>query len=421
MTTLDSYKVEHLFLLVGENPLPNYIAARTLLEDGGTVYLVFTQHTQAQKKCLLKQIKEQKSLPIAKKIDWIDLANYESDSYHIRDRIQKKIKAISSGRIGLNYTGGTKAMAVHAYRAVQEAQEGKPDAVFSYLDSRHLSMCIDRNEKSPISCKFELFLSFKELFNLHNLKWQNNQPPSPDPTLPDAATEFAKFYLDTELANSWKNWCKTYLRHQTKEDDQWKPEDKLQEKPIITLKGLAKPIKKILCEYLDASESADILKLDVTQKKGFKDLSNVCAWLDGIWLEDYVLQQVKEVSPKYQIHDKGISFRIEDPQRIGREKFEFDVAFMVGYQLFALSCTTSSNKKLCKQKLIEAHLRARQLGGDEARVALVCFYDTPSYIKAELRTTIQDRKIEVFGRDDILNLSEKISGWIERNNQEAKQ
>ncbi|MCT7961120.1 DUF1887 family CARF protein [Laspinema sp. D1] len=417
MTNLDNYKVEHLFLLVGENPLPNYIAARTLLENGGTVYLVFTEHTKPQKNCLFKQIKGQKTLPIAKKVELVDLGNDESDSYQISDRIKKRIKAINSGRIGLNYTGGTKAMAVHAYRAVQEAQ---PDAVFSYLDSRHLSMCIDREKGSPISCKVDLVLSFKELFDLHNLKWQNNQPPSPEPTLPDAATEFAKFYENTQLANYWKNWCQEYLRPKTKKDDKWKPEEELQKQSIITLQGLPNPIKKILCEYLDASESADMLKLDVTQKKGFKDLSNVCAWLDGIWLEDYVLQQVKQVSPRYPINDKGISFRIEDPEKTWREKFEFDVAFMVGYQLFALSCTTSSNKKLCKQKLIEAHLRARQLGGDEARVALVCFYDTPSYIKAELRTTIQDRKIEVFGRDDILKLSEKIGGWIERNNQEAK-
>ncbi|AFZ28138.1 hypothetical protein Cylst_6172 [Cylindrospermum stagnale PCC 7417] len=37
MSNLNDYKVKHLFLLVGENPLPNYIAARTLLENDGTV------------------------------------------------------------------------------------------------------------------------------------------------------------------------------------------------------------------------------------------------------------------------------------------------------------------------------------------------------------------------------------------------
>ncbi|WP_017662277.1 hypothetical protein [Baaleninema simplex] len=72
-----------------------------------------------------------------------------------------------------------------------------------------------------------------------------------------------------------------------------------------------------------------------------------------------------------------------------------------------------------KQKLFEAHLRARQLGGDEARVALVCCYDFPEYIKDEVRFAIPDKKIQVFGRQDLANLADGIDDWIDRNNQEA--
>ncbi len=32
MTIPNEYKVDHLFLLIGENPLPNYLAAKLLLE-----------------------------------------------------------------------------------------------------------------------------------------------------------------------------------------------------------------------------------------------------------------------------------------------------------------------------------------------------------------------------------------------------
>ena len=31
---------EHLFLLIGKNPLPNWVAARLLLRDEGRLYLV---------------------------------------------------------------------------------------------------------------------------------------------------------------------------------------------------------------------------------------------------------------------------------------------------------------------------------------------------------------------------------------------
>ena len=37
---------DHLFLLLGENPLPNWVAARLLLKEGGQVYLVHSPHTK---------------------------------------------------------------------------------------------------------------------------------------------------------------------------------------------------------------------------------------------------------------------------------------------------------------------------------------------------------------------------------------
>lgn len=423
MSNLDEYKVEHLLLMVGENPLPNYVAALTLLKDGGKVYLVFTEHTKAQKNCLLQQLQERKKLGIAK-IDLIDLAKYESNSYHIRDRIQNKInQSIKSGKIGLNYTGGTKAMAVHAYRAVQELQ---PDAVFSYLDSRSLEMCIDRPNAPPIREKVSLKISFTKLFGLHRLKWKDDRPPSSDPTLSDAAVQFADFYQTEDLAKAWRDWCKNKLLRQMKCYDQygnyvWKEEPELKAQPTIEIKSLPDNIKTILRQHLDAS--TDVLNISVTEKKGFNDLTHVCSWLDGVWLEDYVLQQVKQVASEYSINDRGMSFNIEDPENRSSEypKFEFDVAFMLGYQLFAISCTTSDKPSLCKQKLFEASIRARQLGGDEARVALVCCYHTPSYIKSQLRTMIYDRKIEVFGREDLPKLASKISKWIDKNNKEANQ
>lgn len=89
---------------------------------------------------------------------------------------------------------------------------------------------------------------------------------------------------------------------------------------------------------------------------------------------------------------------------------------MRDYQLFALSCTTTDKHSLCKQKLFEAALRARQLGGAEARVALVCCHDRPELLKAELEIVTRDRKLAVFGRQDLEHLSQKIADWIGQNN-----
>lgn len=411
MNIPDKYKVEHLFLLVGENPLPNYVAARTLLQEGGTVYLVFTNQTKSQKGCL-RGIDGLNGLNI--KCQDVDLADYESNAYYIRDRIQKRIESINSESVGLNYTGGTKAMAVHAYRAMKEL---KPNAVFSYLDPRRLKMCIDQENNQPIFCDVSLELSLKELFKLHhNNYWLDNKPPTSQPCLPEVAAKFAEFYADKNLADKWRDWCNKKLRNQTKKqtekDNKWKEEKDLSS-VSISLESLPQEIINILPSELDAS--AEKLSLNITKNKGFDSFTQVCEWLDGTWLESYVLQQIKEIQDKFDIKESMMSFHIRDSQKTGRERFEFDVAFIKGYQLFAISCTTTNSKSLCKQKLFEAHLRARQLGGDEARVALVCYSDKPGWIKDEMRFAMGDKKIEVFGKDDLANLADGIADWVESN------
>ena len=52
-------------------------------------------------------------------------------------------------------------------------------------------------------------------------------------------------------------------------------------------------------------------------------------------------------------------------------KFEIDVALVRGHRLYVISCTTDTTLGLCKSKLFEVAMRARQLGGDLARFALV--------------------------------------------------
>ncbi|MFN5387946.1 MAG: DUF1887 domain-containing protein, partial [Pseudanabaena sp.] len=136
-TELDKYKVDHLFLLIGENPLPNYVAAHLLLNKGGTLYLVHTVGTSEQARRLAEILKN--DLSGCRPPELVSLDDYESDGFQIRDRIERKAKPLE-GRLGLNYTGGTKAMAVHAYQALLSIN--RANTVFSYLDPRRLEMCI---------------------------------------------------------------------------------------------------------------------------------------------------------------------------------------------------------------------------------------------------------------------------------------
>lgn len=406
---LSAYQVNHLFLLMGENPLPNAVAALTLLQPDGTSYLVHTRHTQTQAERLADVLQD---VPTLKPAQLINLGINQAEPSVIRQQIQSIARSLS-GAIGMNYTGGTKAMSVHAYRSLEQVH---PHAIFSYLDSNTLEMVIDHDQSSSVRFKATPQLSLEQLFRLHGLVWRADSPPLVQPIRAAAATGLAALHQFSILSKAWRSWCNTELRKFGKNEyGHWRTEAELAQFPPIDLANLPDPFKALLCNHFGAV--GNTLSLQVAQKQGFDHFTQLCEWLDGTWLEHYGLAQVQQVAMACGIHDSRLSFRIRglNQPNYRWDKFEFDVAFMHHYQLFALSCTTTDRRGLCKQKLIEANLRARQLGGAEARVGLVCCYDKPDSLRSELEVATRNRKIAVFGRSDLPSLGQKIVNWVKQN------
>ncbi|HIK55451.1 MAG TPA: DUF1887 domain-containing protein [Synechococcales cyanobacterium M55_K2018_004] len=407
---LSNYQTDYLFLLMGENPLPNAVAALTLLKSGGTPILIHTERTAAQAQYLTQVLKDFSSLQPAR---CVDLGKGQADASAIQQTIGKIAQSLA-GRIGMNYTGGTKVMSVHAYRAVESVQ---PRAVFSYLDSNTLEMTLEQAGQASLRVKVSPNLSLNQLFRLHGLSWQDDRPPLNAPMLPEAAGAIAHFHQSPDLAQAWRNWCNRQLRSVAKNEySRWRSEAELAGLDPIDLTGLPEVmIAKVMKPYLGGRDG--FLPLQTAQQQGFRDLTQVCEWLDGTWLEHHVLFQIQQVASDIGIHDSRVSFNIRDPQKPHQSwaKFEFDVAFMHHYQLFALSCTTTDKRSLCKQKLMEASVRARQLGGAEARVGLVCCHHNPNSLRSELEVATRNQKIAVFGRLDLMNLGGCIAKWVKQN------
>ena len=102
-----------------------------------------------------------------------------------------------------------------------------------------------------------------------------------------------------------------------------------------------------------------------------------------------------------------------------KNKFDLDVAALRGYQLFAISCTTYDRKKEIKIKLFEAYIRARQLGGDEARIGMVCFApenhsdNNPANIEKEIKEEWDaPGKFRIFGAEDLPHLTNRLKEWF---------
>ncbi|MEG4496156.1 DUF1887 domain-containing protein [Microcoleus sp. F10-C6] len=413
----DKYKVDHLFLLIGENPLPNYVAANLLLKQGGTLYLVHTTGTYNQAKRLAKILGEEG----VKTIELLSLQHYESDAHHIKETIRPRLDKITEGKIGLNYTGGTKAMAVHAYRTVFSKKS--PDTVFSYLDPRRLEMCIDRESlpRIPLKVKPDLLeVKLNKLFQIHDLKLE--KIPTKDAQSPKLADALAQVFKDKNTSKHWFDWyCGVFCEEARKKRNgkwgDWKSKSDLAGLSISLAKAPPEIITYLKQENLVTPD--DKLSLQAVQQQGcFPAIQDFCKYLDGLWLEHYVLQQLTKIANSNSIKDYGTDFKIPLPGTEGG--FQFDVAFTRGYQLFAISVSTTSDRKLCKGKLFEAYLRARQMGGDEARVALICCTDEPDSLRSEIAVSIDDKKIAVFGRDDLMDLASRIAEWIQQNDNDAK-
>jgi NAD(P)H-hydrate repair Nnr-like enzyme with NAD(P)H-hydrate epimerase domain len=68
---------------------------------------------------------------------------------------------------------------------------------------------------------------------------------------------------------------------------------------------------------------------------------------------------------------------------------------------------------MCKLKLFEAYVRARNLAGDEARVGLVCMAKEPKKIEQEMvRSWDVEGKVRVWGHQHLPKFSEQLVDWF---------
>jgi hypothetical protein len=423
---------EHLFLLVGSNPLPNAVAGKLLAAPGGTITLVYSNSTShvAQRLqgwlCPQDPPKSQILPKVLRK------EVQESRSASIAQNVLAALQEVNVQRVGLHYTGGTKAMSVHAYRAVERwAHEQRKkgteiETVFSYLDARTLKMVFD--PPNPASgegsreeyAALEVRLRLGDLLRLHGWTLEKDDDPVTKAILPQSAQALIDVHLDKAAAGQWGEWVqKTLEPCARKGEDKWK-NDELRKTPLAWPScATESELGRFIATWVRETGTSTLQQLDFAAPKDnkyFAKTKHIPAWLHGKWLEHRVLDVLNGLADSLCLH--------ECLQNIVPREVEFDVDVIAlrGYQLFALSCSTESGKTLLKHKLFDAALRARQLGGDEACAALVCCSDDPDKLQQETRHVFTENvegqprsgneRIKVFGRRDLANLASHVKQWI---------
>lgn len=357
----DDRTLNRLVLLVGSNPLPNYLAVGAL-RPRHAVKLLHSPETQAPA--------ERLRAALAAQWPHVEVALVCVSSATKASAIRDACQSLDVDHV--HYSGGTKTMAVHARASLVTT-----DKEASYLDERSAVVRFDDGYEVELTgC--ETRLSLGVLLQLHGVTDCGSSTAIDDGRTAGDLEEVARQVRgNPKLAQT--------LYQEFRNDD----------RKMIPL-GQAK------CNPLFPARHG--LSLSVPSIPGSEwtkaRYEHWVKFLAGGWLEHWVASRIR--SHLGSAVDMSVGVHYKRPPNSGH--FEIDVALLRGHRFYAVSCTTDTTKGLCKSKLFEIAIRARQMGGDLARSALVCPVNTS--VADELRMEIASlwdasNAPRVFGLDDM--------------------
>jgi hypothetical protein len=369
-----SMKASTLILLVGSNPMPNYLTAYALRP--ATLALVYSDKTFSAMQRLSAALRS--DLGERMKIR-SSLLDDETSAAALNDVIRAIAEGIPPASLAINYTGGTKVMAAHALRAY--SQVGGRDAAASYLhegtEGLPPRLRFDDGTSLALSEFPHVPLTLSRLLDLHGAQYNERSAAGEGaPTPEDARSIFDAVLADVDLAQS--------LYHGTE--------------------GLRKTKSpKTVTEAFDPASLHLVLsvpRIPVAADMPKRTFGAWVSFLGGGWLEDIVAELIRSL----QLPDAEVVVGV-NANRGGKDvSLEVDVAVIRGHRSYFISCTTDTEKSINKSKLFEIVVRSQHLGGELARAALVCL--APAATIAALRKVIDDlwlssNPTQVFGIEDL--------------------
>ena len=346
-----------LIFTVGTNPLPIWVAWHHLkdkLQPPVQVRFVHTAGTKNEKDRLESYCQDADYLP--------PIQTSEGNPKSVRDAIRPVVKNLADTKLlHVHYTGGTKVMGVETVAALEASLP--PERI--HLDTSYLD---PRARSGPT------------IVNRAGNNWVNDARKGIDPDLCRIAL-LNGFTIGPFKSKywSWKNRC-------------WETQD---------CPAPGKPTQEELKWGMDAlrlGRCKDPIHIEYGAYDAFQE----------------ALNRITN-RPNYQLFHSVHARRAgAKDQRV--RPFELDVVAVLGYQIVVVSCTVDNDPKLIKNKGMEAIIRARQLGGDEARAVVLCSShpNDVGFIEAELQdeTGSSDLPLQIWGRNTWKNLSRKFEHYL---------
>ena len=292
---IEDYQSEHLFLLVGTNPLPDWVAAQLLLKNGGQLYLVCSSQTEPVAKRLATYLMDYYK---CSQPEYIPMHNpYKAGD--VFTAIAERVKKLTAGRVGLNYTGGTKVMTTHGYRAIEKSlPQGLPQPVFSYLEAARCLMHFDppHEEEIPVGFLPKAKLQVDQLRRLHEDDKVAVRRDHPKAVA--SSRLLAKHHSYENTAKIWRNEIDKLLKVGR---DRLKDERTLFTTNLALSSSFADVVSELKPIGCVGMPTLGDIAHDARWQ--FGTATAVAEWLDGKWLESYVLDFLKERKDEFRLND----------------------------------------------------------------------------------------------------------------------
>lgn len=411
---MENYSFNCLILIIGTNPLPNYVVSEYFLKKNSNlkkIFLIYSEETKDQSST--KNYADNLSRLIKKKgfsgVDFhqIPLSNI-AYSKKISEDLHKFMfeKIENTDKLHLNYTGGTKAVGISTYITLKNKYN---ELTCSYLDARSFRIIDDQQGYITDDLRNTVKMTLEDILELHGFVRKDGTNDDYD------FSEAIKVFIDIFEKNLLDDFYKNYKRELFCEKDN-------PQKRLTKISKISDELKKhVVAEPFLSVIKAMPEELRIFTEEGkFKEpknnryLEHACKFLDGIWLELYVYEILKSTFRDLKIYNNWVIGKPEWE----KNNFEIDVPVIKGYQLIGISCTTEDRKSMCKNKGFEIIHRTRQMGGDEARAILVTFMDdvTKENLEDELNIDTGGKEnILVLGKNDLKKdrLIELVKNFIE--------
>ncbi|MHA1339367.1 MAG: DUF1887 domain-containing protein [Promethearchaeota archaeon] len=435
----------NLILIIGTNPLPNYVVAKYYENEIKRLILIYSEDnifqegTQKLARNIVQQFSNIESY-------YISISNI-GDPNCIIEALKRRFSEIfnqnNKEKIHFNYTGGTKALVIYSYEFIFQYFGDDGIIIKSYLDAREYKLIIDDGEKiyeskddlrNVINIDIDTLLSL-HLYNKERLL--NSEIIQPYEESLRIISEWNK-----EKKSNFLEWVNNTIRIIFKGKDGNIIEKTAKFLDHIKNDSIKKAIEifnsnnntnKFILELLNAlSESEQITnnagKLWIPphnlHNKEFKNrISRTIKFLDGKWFEYYIYNQLQNVLRDRGLEEKrhyGLSLEAKKiVNGNGARKFELDIFLIRGYQLVAISVTTAKKLTICKSKGFEVIHRARQIGGEESRAILVTVLNDGE--KRDLETDLSfvtgvaSKKFLIYGLNDLDQIGKKIVEEVFKN------